>query len=218
MKQLLILICLLGITSGLPLSAQIDGPFAKEMKAFEVQDAQGSLPKGVDLFVGSSSIRYWSNVIKLPSSNPILNRGFGGSQMSDLLYYFEELVVQYKPKRVFVYEGDNDVSAGKEVKTILRDFKIFLDRMDKNLPDVPVYIISPKPSVARWELKKEYEKTNRALKNLAEDTPGVEFIDVWTPMLPENGEVDPNLFIEDQLHMNAKGYAIWAEVIKPYLK
>ncbi len=169
------------------------------------------------VFTGSSSVRFWKSLNSdFPEYN-IINRGFGGSQMSDLLYFVEPLITQYMPKKVFIYEGDNDISAGKKKDVILTEAKELVSRIWEVSPESEIYFIAAKPSVARWEFQHEYEQFNYALSLWALITPHVTYIDVWTPMLDGKGMVRGDIFIGDKLHMNEKGYQIWADVIRPYL-
>jgi lysophospholipase L1-like esterase len=147
-----------------------------------------------------------------------VNFGFGGSHFSDLIYYYEELIPKYKPDYLFIYEGDNDIASGKKPGEILEEAKLLIDRIQQDLPETKVVLISPKPSVARWNLHKNYEKLNKKLERLTKKTDNVEFADVWSAMLDENGKVFSDVFLDDNLHMNKKGYDIWGEVIGEFLK
>ena len=174
--------------------------------------------KDVVLFTGSSSIRMWENIqSEFPKYN-VVNRGFGGSQTSDLLYYFDQLILPYNPKKIFIYEGDNDLSAGKSPEQILSTMDSLIALIhDKISRNVSVYVISPKPSLSRWELRDKYTDLNKRMGELASSKKNVYFIDVWTPALDADGNVLKDIFLEDGLHMNEKGYAIWVSVFKKYL-
>lgn len=192
--------------------------FRTEIEAFD-QDDQ-NLDKSADLivFTGSSSVRFWNSLKEdFPQYN-VINRGFGGSEMSDLNYFWDKLILAYQPSKVFVYEGDNDINSGKSVDSIMADYKALVTRISKHLPGTHIYFISPKPSVARWHLKETYLQLNYTAALWALWEPNVTFIDVWTPMCDAEGEVLKDLFIFDNLHMNAKGYEIWRDVIKPYVE
>jgi lysophospholipase L1-like esterase len=174
--------------------------------------------KKLILFTGSSSIRMWKDLkIDFPKHN-VLNRGFGGSEMSDLLYYAQPLIVNYKPLKIFIYEGDNDINSGKSAEEILKSAEDLLVVIRKNLPkNVRVVFISPKPSIARSHLNDKYKDYNQKLKVWCSQHRYVQFADVWTPMLDSSGKVLPELFIEDGLHMNRKGYDIWKQVLEKFL-
>ena len=174
--------------------------------------------KDVILFTGSSSIKMWENIqSEFPKYN-VVNRGFGGSQTSDLLYYFDQLILPYNPKKIFIYEGDNDLSAGKSPDQILSTMDSLITLIHEKVSgNVSVYVISPKPSLSRWELRDKYKDFNKRMGDLASSKKKVYFIDVWTPALDSDGNVLKDIFLEDGLHMNEKGYAIWVDVIRKYL-
>ncbi|MBK8506320.1 MAG: G-D-S-L family lipolytic protein [Saprospiraceae bacterium] len=161
------------------------------------------------IFTGSSSVRMWRNVAETYPQYHVVNRGFGGSQMSDLLHYLDVLVLQSKPCQVFIYEGDNDISAGKSIGQIMKDAEKVCSRIGVASPNTEIVFISPKPSVARWQLKDQYVELNQALKSYAMEHENVKFADVWSPALGSDGVVLQDIFLEDNLHMNEKGYAIW---------
>ncbi|MEM9836868.1 MAG: GDSL-type esterase/lipase family protein [Bacteroidota bacterium] len=190
-----------------------------DIDKFAAADALAPVKPEPILFVGSSSIVFWESLAEdFPNVNT-LNRGFGGSQFSDLLYWADRVIFKYRPRAIFVYEGDNDVNAGDRPRRILREAKKLRRLISKNLgKEVPVYFISPKPSIARWQLKAQYEATNRLLEQYTLRKKFTYFIDVWNPALDASGAVLSDIFVEDQLHMNAKGYAIWAEVIRPWVE
>ena len=169
------------------------------------------------LFVGSSTIRMWQGLSEDFSEAPVLNMGFGGSQMSDLLYYAESLVVPVRPRKIFIYEGDNDIAAGKKTCRIMKDTRRLLRLLGRELPGVPIVLISAKPSPSRWAFQKKYEKFNRRLDRLCRRRPELAFANTWNIMLDEAGRPRADIFIEDQLHMNRKGYELWAEALRPFL-
>ncbi len=191
--------------------------FQQEVDNYKTMDSQEMPARQLILFTGSSSIRLWKHLDKHFPGVDLINRGFGGSQMSDLIFYAEDLIIKYHPKKIFIYEGDNDINDGKKPEQIVNDTQKLIKILRKQLPDVPIYFISPKPSISRWALKDRYVKLNSLLKDYCDKKPGIHFIDVWSPMLGENGEPLPNLFLKDNLHMNEKGYKIWQAAITPHL-
>ncbi|MBK5278319.1 MAG: G-D-S-L family lipolytic protein [Bacteroidia bacterium] len=175
--------------------------------------------ENIILFTGSSSIRVWNDIRERFPKHNVLNRGFGGSQMKDLVSFVDQLIVPYHPRQIFIYEGDNDIGAGKNPEEVLKDANQLLLLIRKNIPqEVEVLFISPKPSTARWGLKEKYQDYNQLLNAWTKTKENVIFIDVWNPMLDKSGNVMKDLFVGDGLHMNKKGYDIWAEVIGPYIK
>jgi len=169
------------------------------------------------VFTGSSTIRMWKSLQEDFPGEKIVNSGFGGSQASDLLHYLDELVLDYAPKKVFIYEGDNDLAAGKTIGEIVETYNLIVRQIHLEHPETEIVLISPKPSLARWELADQYRDLNARLKKYARGKKKVSYADLWNPMLTSNKTPMEDIFLEDNLHMNAKGYAIWANVIKKFL-
>ncbi len=188
------------------------------IRQFERQDSVNPVSPGAILFVGSSSIAKWQDVADYFPEQRVINRGFGGSEFSDLLHYADRVIYPYQPAKVFIYEGDNDLASGKSLQQIMKDARQLRAKLRRALGDTPVVFISPKPSVARWELRGQYEKLNALLEKYASQEKNTEFADVWTPALDENGRVLTDIFVEDNLHMNAAGYRIWQKALAPYLE
>ncbi|MFY0688478.1 MAG: G-D-S-L family lipolytic protein [Cyclobacteriaceae bacterium] len=200
----------------LQLIAQESPPFLEEVQAIKSRYLDG-IPKQSYLFVGSSSIRFWKDIQQLDESKVILNHGFGGSQTDDLIRYIDDLVLSQDPVKVFVYEGDNDIAKGKTTDEIVADFQLLITKIRAWKPSLPIVIISPKPSISRANLRDKYEELNNALNSLTSKYDQLFFADVWTPMLDDEGQIRSDIFIEDNLHMNAKGYAIWSKVLLPFV-
>lgn len=170
------------------------------------------------LFTGSSSIRKWDSLSVYFSKYQIINNGFGGSQMSDLLYYVDILILKYAPDKVFIYEGDNDLAEEKEINEIMATARDLVEKLRKELSGIEIVFISAKPSLARWELKNEYLALNKALMDYCSNRSYLTYADVWGVMLDKNGEPKSELFLEDGLHLNEKGYDLWAKEIGKYFK
>lgn len=208
-----VLILFLSISS----NAQDPSRFENEVKQLISKD-DVSDDGDLYLFVGSSSIRFWGSLKEdFPGIN-ILNRGFGGSTFIDLEHFKEELIYAYTPKKIFIYEGDNDISMDHPVDEIIKRAKDLAGEIKSRLPQAEIYFIAAKPSVARWDKKEAYLAFNFTLQSWASFEDGIHFIDVWTPMCDDDGEVMKNLFVGDNLHMNKAGYKIWKEVVKPYVE
>ena len=188
------------------------------VRKFETADRKQMPKQGVVLFTGSSSVAMWGDLEESFPDHEVLNRGFGGSEFSDLLYYTDRIIYPYQPSKIFIYEGDNDLAAGESIESILKEAKNLREQIRAELPDTPVIFIASKPSLSRWNLKDKYEELNRSLEQYAEGTELTEFADVWTAMLGADGKVREDLFLDDDLHMNEKGYEIWKKVLKPFLE
>ena len=187
------------------------------IQGFEAADQENPPPENAILFTGSSSIVFWRSLTEDMAPLTVVNRGFGGSQMFELNMFRDRIVTPYKPRAVLIYEGDNDVAAGKQPGEILAEYRDFVAHLAERLPNTDVYFIAVKPSVLRAQLWSTMVEVNTALQALADEYDHVSFLDTSTPMLNDNGTVMADLLVEDGLHMNAKGYAIWTDVIKPVL-
>ena len=192
--------------------------FQDEINSYKQADKIDPPPDGCYLFIGSSSMRMWKTLEEDFRDYPVINRGFGGSHYSDAIYYFEDLVLVYDPEKIVIYEGDNDIAGNKSPNTIMKDLKELLRMIRVNLDQPDIAIISAKPSPSRWDLKNKYEKLNARIKKLASKNEDLTYIDVYTNMLNENGFPEPELFLEDSLHMTEKGYEIWKEQIRPFIE
>jgi lysophospholipase L1-like esterase len=201
--------------SGLPgTTATWDAPLAAFAAA---DDKRAPAPDGV-LFVGSSSIRLWDGLETDFAALPVvINRGFGGSTLSDCVHYLDRLVIPYRPRVVLVYAGDNDLAEGKTAPNVLRQFEAFVQGVHSALPETRIAFISIKPSPARASLLPEIRRANRLVEQFAAAHPGVAYVDVYTPMLAADGSPRSELFRPDALHLNATGYALWKSVISRYV-
>lgn len=166
------------------------------------------------VFVGSSSIRFWDSLPKLFPDVQVVNAGFGGSMASDLLAYLEELVLDFEPDKVFIYEGDNDIFEKKGPARVVRQTRRIIRRILKHNGPTPIVVIGVKPSPVRWHLRKEYERLNQKLKEYCDTNPQVDYVHIWDAMLKQ-GNIDDEIYLEDCLHMNDKGYAIWERIVTP---
>lgn len=216
MKKLLLIVSLFIVS--VTLNAQDPKRFQNEIDKIVARDANLQ-SENLIVFAGSSSFRMWNTLQEDFSDRHVVNHGFGGSEMSDLVFYVDELITRYKPAQIFIYEGDNDLNQGKDYKTILKDADKLINAIRTKVPaSVEVVFVTPKPSPSRWHLKKKYLQFNRKLKRWAKREENVKVLDVWPAMMNEKGEPKSDIFIEDKLHMNRQGYSIWANVFRPYFK
>lgn len=197
--------------------AQAVYPFQEEVASIVEKHKDSDWQKGGIVFTGSSSIRMWKDLDRYFPEAKIINTGFGGSQTEDLLRYIDVLVLNFEPAKIFVYEGDNDVNAGKPTAEILEDFETLTTKILGKIPHAKIYLIGAKPSPSRWHLKNEYLAFNKELEKYSKTNPTFTFVDTWTVMLDKNGNPKAELFIEDKLHMNEKGYDIWQRVFEPHI-
>ena len=190
-----------------PLTAAQEDRWAEAMAAFEKADSMSAQPPGGVFFTGSSSIRRW-DIEKWFSGKGYLNRGFGGSQISDAITHIDTLVLKHKPRLVVFYSGDNDVQFGKSAETVFADFKTFAGKIHATLPETRIAVISIKPSVARWEKVDEMRKANALMRAFAMKNDYVGVVDIEGAMLGWDGTPNADLLVEDGLHMTPAGYKI----------
>jgi len=217
-------VMLLSILSAVT-AAQTGGPvvdpdpnrFDREIGAFTQWDSRNAFPVDPILFVGSSSIRMWRTREAFPDL-PVINRGFGGSHISDVIHFASRIVLPYKAKTIVFYAGDNDIAGGKSAQRVLDDYRKFVAFARHDLPGVPIVFISIKPSGSRWSLWPEMKKANDLVKGFSATDARLFFADLARPLLGSSGEPDPELFLDDRLHLNARGYAAWTKTLKPSIR
>lgn len=188
--------------------------FEKEIRAFEAADRTNPPPRGATLFVGSSSIRLWTNLAEAFPGWTTVRRGFGGAHLTDVNAFFGRLVVPYRPSKIVLYAGENDIAAGRSPQEVLEAFQTFAAAVRAKLPGTKVYFLSMKPSPSRWHLSPQIDEGNALIRRYALLRPGFTFIDVASSLLAENGEPDPDFYVNDQLHLNSHGYDRWTRVIR----
>lgn len=189
-----------------------------EMTALAEIDRRQTPPENAVLFVGSSSIRAWDNLRSSFPNLKVINRGFGGSHLEDVNYYFDRLVTAYKPKTIVLYAGENDITAGTTPETVAENYRKFAQMVRAKLPKTKLFFVSLKPSPSRWKLADQFQKANELIKAEIAMDKNAQYVDIWKPMLAANGEPLPDIFKTDNLHMNEKGYAIWKGILDKYLR
>lgn len=194
-------------------------PFINEIKAFRKADSIAAPPKNAILLVGSSSFTKWKDVQDYFPSHTMLNRGFGGSSLTDVIYYVNDVILKYKPKQILIYCGENDIAGSSTVTadTVFERFKTLYTIIRSKFKRVHIGFISMKPSPSREKYLATMQKGNDLIKSFMEQQKRTTYIDVYSSMLDANGKVLTHIFIADKLHMNAEGYKIWQGVIAPYL-
>jgi len=193
-------------------------PWEPAIRAFEAADAIHPPAPGGVVFIGSSSIQKWASLPEdFPGRNAI-NRGFGGSRLADSTYFAHRIATKYRPRLIVLYAGDNDLFEGHSAEQVFADFKGFVAAVRKDLPDEPIAFISIKPSPSRAHLLPAVRTANALIADYARAQKNIRYVDVFTPMLDANGQPRAELFIEDRLHMNRSGYALWISALAPLLR
>ncbi len=192
-------------------NAQEPHRFDEEIK--KITELPISSKEDLTIFTGSSSIRFWKDLADDCDGMQVVNTGFGGSHMSDLLYFLDQTVLRFQPSKVYIYEGDNDIASEKEPAAIIKTAKEITAQILAFNPTTKIYFISTKPSPSRWMYKGQYEAFNSLLMDYCNSHDQLFYIDIWNPMLAKNGRVKPHIFISDSLHMNRDGYLLWKDII-----
>ncbi len=199
--------------------AQKGFPFDNEIRDFKHQDSVKFPPKNGILFIGSSSIRKWTDLEQRFADKPIIRRGVGGSELWQLVDYFTPYILfPYHPSKIFIYAGENDIAGGKTGKFVADEFQKLWVMIHQKLPDAQIYFMSIKPSPSRAKYFPEVEIANNLIKSYISNKPNSAFIDVSTVILKANSTIpDSSLFGPDYLHLNSKGYDKWQKVLEPFV-
>lgn len=210
---------LVGMQTSSCLSVAQKPPFHDDIQSFKKQDSLKPPPKNAILFVGSSSFTMWTNVQEDFPMHTIINRGFGGSSLPDVIRYADQIILPYQPAQVVIYCGDNDLASSDTVSAqmVSDRFQHLFNVIRKQMPEVPIAFVSIKPSPSRAHLLEKVSIANELIKTFLKKQTKAAYIDVFSAMVDEQGKPKPDLFIDDRLHMNKKGYAVWLQVIEPYL-
>lgn len=222
--QRTILLSLLGLLLIAPsrptLCAAAEHNFAKwekEISAYEQMDRTSFPPKGGALFIGSSTIRLWKTLAQDFPHQQVINRGFGGSEILDCTHFAERIVFPYEPKMIFLRSGGNDIHNGKTPEQVFADFKEFEKKVHAKLPSTEIVFISLCPSVARWNQADKEKALNGMAEEYSRRTPHVKYIETYSMVLGSDGTPRAELFIADKLHLNAEGYKLLADHVRPSL-
>lgn len=204
--------------SAIQFSFSQDTPFQEEVnkRAKEIDDT--GWEKGSVVFTGSSSVRMWKNLQEQFPDVAIINSAFGGSRADQLLIHLDKTVLRFEPSKIFIYEGDNDINAGQEISLIMANLDDLVTQIHQKYPTTIVNLIAAKPSPSRWDKKASYEALNDLIRQYATTHDNVNIVNVWDIMLDDSGNPRTDIFIEDNLHMNDKGYALWKEIFTPFMK
>jgi lysophospholipase L1-like esterase len=189
----------------------------RQIAAFEAGDAEHPHEKGGVVFVGSSSIRLWKTLATDFPEHRVLNRGFGGSQLSDLVHFADRLVLAYGPQFVVVYSGGNDINAGKTAEQVFQSFRELVGKIRQSQPKTPIAYLSIAGNPKRWAQVAEVIRANALIEVFTKQNENLLFIDVFHPMLGPDGLPRPEIFAPDRLHMNAAGYELWRQTVLPCL-
>jgi lysophospholipase L1-like esterase len=190
-------------------------PFSK----FDREDEIAPVPPDSIVFTGASSIAFWDSLADDMKPLHVVNRGIPGTHYTDMIRYADRLVIRYRPRAVVVYAGDNDLTrpTRKTPESVLNDLRQYIDLIHTELPDTWVYVISIKPSHARWDSWQQMREADQLIADYLGTRERTQFIDVASAMLDAKGDLPRDLFVSDGLHPSAKCYKLWTSIIKPVL-
>lgn len=203
-----------------PLRAEDISPSAKwekDIQAFEAADKKSPPPQGAVLFVGASGIKLWTSLEKDFPNHRVINRGFGGSQIADAVYFADRIVVPYKPRLIVLQSGGNDINAGKTPEQVADDFKAFVVKVRAALPETRIVYFSMQPAPARWSQADKQKRGNQLIKEHISAGKNMAYLNAWDAFVGPDGTPRGELFVADKLHHNAEGYKLRAELVRPYL-
>jgi lysophospholipase L1-like esterase len=194
-------------------------PFRDDIENFKKRDLQHPPPLHAILFIGSSSFTKWTDVQAYFPDFKIINRGFGGSSLPDVIRYADDIIFPYQPRQVVIYCGDNDLAVSDTVtaQMVFNRFARLFRMIRTKIPGENIVYVSIKPSPSRARLMAKADAANGLIKSFLSLEKNASFVDVYHLMLNKEGKPMEEIFVGDKLHMNAKGYAIWKKAIKPYL-
>lgn len=196
-----------------PLSTRFEGTIT----GFETRDKQSPPPQGAILLTGASNIVRWKSFAEDLPGYTVINRGFGGSQLADVAYYADRVIIPYRPKMVIVQAGGNDLASGKSPETILGDAKSLVTKIRAALPETPIAFLSISPSIGRWKQREQQAELNRLLKEYASQGDKLDFIDVNAMFLGPDGMPLAEMFVADGQHLSEAGFKARAKLILPHL-
>ncbi|MCW5554670.1 MAG: hypothetical protein KIS67_21235 [Verrucomicrobiae bacterium] len=215
------MVLLANLASFSPLAADTHAPpharWESDIQTFEAADRTNLPPRNATLFVGSSTIRLWKDAPTQFRDHIIINRGFGGSHLSDSVAFADRIVIPYQPRLIVLYAGDNDIAGGKTPERVLADYREFVAKVHATLPQTRIAYLAIKPSPSRAKHQADMKRANDLIASFSTSDDRLLFIDVYTPMLGEDGKPREELFVKDRLHLNEAGYKLWASIVEPVL-
>ena len=194
-------------------------PFADEIRAFKQQDSVHFPPKNGILFIGSSSIRKWTDLESRFADKPIVRRGVGGCELGQLLdFYTPYILFPYAPRKIFIYAGENDIASGKSAKLVAEEFSQLWILIHQQLPSATIYFMSIKQGIARAKYAPQVSEANAMIAAYLSNMSHTAYIDMNTAIYKQGTDKpDSSLFEKDYIHLNKTGYDKWQKILQPYV-
>ena len=202
------------------LAAEKAGPerWQQAIAAFEAADKANPPPQGAILFIGSSTIVRWKTLAQDFPEHPVINRGFGGSQIADSVFYADRIVIPYRPRLIVLRAGGNDIHAGKTPEQVAADFQAFVEQVRAKLPEVRIAYMTINATPSRWANVEREKQANQLIKEYIAAGKNLDYIDTFDATLGADGKPREELFVKDRLHFNDEGYKILAAIVRGHLK
>jgi lysophospholipase L1-like esterase len=189
-----------------------------EISAIERSDLTNPPPRHAIFFVGSSTIKFWTNLPQDFPGLPVINRGFGGSEICDSTHFADRIIFPYAPRQIVFRAGGNDLADGKSPEQVFADYQAFVALVEKVQPDTKITYISWNPTIARWSLRDKEAELNRMIKDFSSQNRHLEYVDTADMILGADGKPRADLLRADKLHLNPAGYKLLAERVRPYVQ
>jgi len=217
--MMLMLAAVCSATLGLSAQAPLDpNRWESTIQKFEAADKATPPAKGGIVFIGASSFARWNNLAESFPDLKVVNRGFGGSELSEAVKYAPRVVVPYGPRIVVLYAGENDLNRGLTPEVIASDFGKFSQLIHTSLPAARIVVIGLKPSLLRWKLREGMHQANKLIRTQCAADGKCTYVDPWPSMIGKDGTPKPEFFVEDGLHLTPEGYKAWTQMLKPHLQ
>lgn len=210
---------LIWLLLALPLLAIPVDRYESSIAAYESADKLKAPEGGGTLFLGSSTFTLWGRDLEREFARfHALNRGFGGSTISEVDHYLERICFPYRPRLILIYAGTNDIADGRSPDQVLKDFETLMAHLRGQLPNTRVAYVSMAMPPSRTQFERQYEEANSKLRQLCEAEPNLDYLDVSQLLLDDKGRPRENFYRDDRLHMKPSGYAVWTPVLRQYLE
>lgn len=191
---------------------------AAAIDAILAADRTSPPPARAILFIGSSIFRQWTTVAEDMAPLPVFNRAFGGSRTGDILDHMDRIVLPYAPRLIVYYCGSNDINAGIAPAKIAGNFREFVERVHRTLPDTRVLYVAINRAPQKRKDWDKVDDANRQIEEYCRRNKRLGFIDVNPALFDSHGEPRMELYKDDQLHFHAPAYREFTRIIRPVVE
>jgi lysophospholipase L1-like esterase len=151
---------------------------------------------------------------------PVVQRGFGGAKVNDVVHFMDRLITPHDPTMVVLYVGSNDLLdfAGNRPKSLEQMQNLYdalLGGLHERLPAARIVVLATFVSPLNAPRAAEIQAVNGYVARTADAEPWLELIDGNSALRTPGGDPDRSLFTFDRVHLNRKGYAQWAQILRP---